>query len=148
MRLGYPQMDSIYSLHAARIKFIPFQFKPLLRFLRSDQHRLLIADEVGVGKTIEAGLILRELQSRQELRNVLILCPKALVPKWRVEMKRFDEDFRPITAETLQYCLRETHLDGTWPNQFARSIIHMELLRREEYLTGLKDVRQDQDCLH
>ena len=87
-RLNYPQVDAIYALYAARIRFIPFQFKPLLRFLRSDHPRLLIADEVGVGKTIEAGLILRELESRQELGNVLVVCPKALVPKWRAEMRR------------------------------------------------------------
>ena len=80
-RLSHPLTDSLYALHAARIRFIPFQFKPLLRFLRADKPRLLIADEVGVGKTIEAGMILRELQSRQELKNVLIVCPKALVQK-------------------------------------------------------------------
>lgn len=139
LRLSYPQMDAIYALHAARIRFISFQFKPLLRFLRADSPRLLIADEVGVGKTIEAGLILRELQSRQELKNVLILCPKALVPKWRAEMRRFDEDFHPLTAETLRYCLRETHQDGVWPIQYARSIVHIELLRREEYLWGTQE---------
>ncbi len=141
LRLGSPQIDSLYALHAARIRFISFQFKPLLRFLRADQPRLLIADEVGVGKTIEAGLILRELQSRQELQNILILCPKALVTKWRTEMRRFDEDFQPLTAETLRYCLRETNQDGVWPSRYARSIVHLELLRREEYLMGIQKKR-------
>jgi SNF2 family DNA or RNA helicase len=70
--------------------------------LRADRPRLLIADEVGVGKTIEAGLILKELQARQRLENVLIVCPKALVTKWRAEMRRFDEEFQPLTAETLR----------------------------------------------
>ena len=92
-RLAHPLTDNLYMLHAARIKFIPFQFKPLLRLLRADRPRILIADEVGVGKTIEAGLILKELQARQRLENVLIVCPKALVTKWRAEMRRFDEDF-------------------------------------------------------
>lgn len=137
-RLSNPQIDSLYALKAARIKFISFQFKPILRFLRADQPRLLIADEVGVGKTIEAGLILRELQTRQQLDTILIVCPKALVYKWREEMRRFDEDFRPLTAETLSYCLREAHLDGAWPPQYSRAIVHLELLRMEKYLVGTK----------
>ena len=135
-RLNHPQIDHLYSLHAARIRFVPFQLKPLLRFLRSDRPRLLIADEVGVGKTIEAGLILRELQAREEVGNVLIVCPKALVTKWRAEMLRFDEDFQPLIGETLRYCLREAHLDGVWPQRFSRAIVPLELLRTESHLVG------------
>lgn len=138
-RLADPQTDNLYALQAARIQFIPFQFKPLLRFLRADQPRLLIADEVGVGKTIEAGLILRELQTRQQLDKVLIVCGKKdLVIKWQKEMRRFDEDFRPLTSENLSYCLRESHLDGAWPQEFSRAIVHLELLRMEKYLVGTK----------
>ena len=138
-RLANPLTDNLYALHAARIKFIPFQFKPLLRLLRADRSRLLIADEVGVGKTIEAGLILKELQSRQRLDNVVVVCPKALVTKWRAEMRRFDEDFHPLTAETLRYCLRETHLDGAWPAKYSRAIVHLELFRNPDYLFGTQD---------
>ncbi|MDE2750188.1 MAG: SNF2-related protein [Chloroflexota bacterium] len=133
-RLSTPLTDSLYSLHAARIQYIPFQFKPLLRFLRAETPRLLIADEVGVGKTIEAGLILREMQSRQDVGNVLIVCPKALVTKWRKEMLRFDEDFRSLDGNTLRYCIRETALDGDWPLNYSRAIVPLELLRREEFL--------------
>jgi ATP-dependent helicase HepA len=141
-RLSNPQIDNLYALQAARVQFIPFQFKPLLRFLRADQPRLLIADEVGVGKTIEAGLILRELQTRQQLDKVLIVCGKKdLVTKWQKEMRRFDEDFRPLTAESLNYCLRESRLDGVWPQQYSRAIVHLELLRIEKYLLGTKGRR-------
>ncbi|BBD70034.1 hypothetical protein NIES4072_64140 [Nostoc commune NIES-4072] len=112
-----------------------------MRFLRADQPRLLIADEVGVGKTIEAGLILRELQTRQQLDNILIVCPKALVSKWQVEMRRFDEEFRPLTSETLSYCLGETNLDGVWPPQYSRAIVHLELLRIDKYCKGTKGRR-------
>ncbi len=135
-RLAHPQIDNLYALKAARIQFIPFQFKPLLRLLRADQPRLLIADEVGVGKTIEAGLILRELQTRQRLGNtdnVLIVCPKALVSKWKREMERFDEKFVPLTSGTLSYCLEETHSDGAWPSEHSRAIVHLELLRMDKY---------------
>ena len=146
-RLSNPQSDSLYSLHAARIQYVPFQFKPLLRFLRAEKPRLLIADEVGVGKTIEAGLILRELQSRQEIENVLIVCPKALVLKWQAEMLRFDEKFDLLTPEILQYCIKETNLDGTWPAKYARGIVSLELLRNKHYLEGKRSPRKKHGLL-
>lgn len=135
-RLAEPLIDNLYTIYSARIQHIPFQFKPLLRLLRADQPRLLIADEVGVGKTIEAGLILKELQTRQRLDNILIVCPKALVTKWREEMRRFDDDFSVLTSETLQYCLDEVHKEGIWPAQWSRAIVHLELLRIDQYLVG------------
>lgn len=135
-RLSNPQADSLYSLHAARIQFIPFQFKPLLRFMRADRPRLLIADEVGVGKTIEAGLIFREMQARQGVENVMIVCPKALVFKWQTEMNRFDERFHALSPQNLRYCIKETHLNGKWPAQYARAIVSLETLRMAEYLEG------------
>lgn len=135
-QIAHPLSSSLYALHAARISYIPFQFKPLLRFLQSDRPRLLIADEVGVGKTIEAGLILKELQSRQRAERVLIVCPKALVGKWRAEMRRFDEEFHILTPELLEYCISETDLDGEWPAQYNRSIVNLEALRMDIYLQG------------
>ena len=57
---------------------------------------------------------------RAHLGNVLVVCPKALVSKLRMEMRRFDEDFRPLNADNLRYCLREAHLDGVWPAQYTR----------------------------
>lgn len=137
-RLSNPQTDALYALHAARIKFIPFQFKPLLRFLAADEPRILIADEVGVGKTIEAGLILKELNARRNLRRVLVICPKALTNKWRAELRRFDENFTVLTADTLAHCLKETDLEGEWPEQFGRAIVNLELFRQQEYLEGTK----------
>ncbi|MEW2329429.1 SNF2-related protein [Micromonospora chersina] len=135
-RLSHPLTDHVYSLRAARIKFVPFQFRPLMRLARADEPRLLIADDVGVGKTIEAGLILKELAARQPLDHVLVLCPKALTVKWREEMRRFDEDFRVLDASSLRYCLNEAHLDGAWPDEYRRAIVHYELFARSAYLDG------------
>ena len=62
--------------------------------LDSPDRKLLIADEVGLGKTIEAGLILAELRARLEISRILILCPSRLREKWRLEMaKKFDTRF-------------------------------------------------------
>jgi SNF2 family DNA or RNA helicase len=120
---------SLYSLHAARVNFVPHQFKPVLKLIRSDRPRLLIADEVGVGKTIEAGLILRELQARQDLNSVLIVCPKALVTerKWQLELKRFDEDFEHLNGSMLRQCITETDNEGAWPSKYARAIVPFSL---------------------
>lgn len=87
--------SSISSLKASRTLFRAYQFKPLLKFLNSDNKRLLIADEVGLGKTIEAGHIMLELKARNRLKNVLIVCPKSLQEKWRDELhEKFGLDFR------------------------------------------------------
>ena len=123
--LQNPGIATLYSLHAARVDYIPYQFRPVIKFIRSDRPRLLIADEVGVGKTIEAGLILRELQARKDVRSVLVLCPKALVTdrKWERDLRRFDERFTQLDSKTLRYCVDETHLDGEWPENHAKTII-------------------------
>ena len=78
--------SSISSLKASKTLFRAYQFKPLLKFLNSPTRRLLVADEVGLGKTIEAGHIMLELKARRELRNALIVCPKSLQVKWREEL--------------------------------------------------------------
>lgn len=78
--------STISSLKASKTLFRAYQFKPLLKFLNSPNRRLLIADEVGLGKTIEAGHIMMELKARKELRNILIVCPKSLQPKWKEEL--------------------------------------------------------------
>lgn len=127
--LASPSATNLYSLHSGRVRFVPYQYRPVLKLLRADRPRLLIADDVGVGKTIEAGLILKELQARSEIKSVLILCPKPLVAegKWRSEMKRFGEEFTHLDGDTLRHCLHETDLDGEWPRQHSRTILPFSL---------------------
>ena len=79
-------ISTISSLKASKTLFRAYQFKPLLKFLNSPNRRLLIADEVGLGKTIEAGHIMLELKARRELHHVLIVCPKSLQRKWKDEL--------------------------------------------------------------
>ena len=142
LQIKYPGLSTLYSLNAARVDFIPYQFRPVLKFIRSDRPRLLIADGVGVGKTIEAGLILREIQARRDIQSILIICPRPLVTerKWQLEMKRFGERFTHLNGRELRYCINETHDEGVWPEQHMRTIIPYSLLN-EGLLQGTNGKR-------
>jgi ATP-dependent helicase HepA len=124
-----PSTATLFSLRSGRVQFVPYQYRPVLKLIRSDRPRLLIADEVGVGKTIEAGLIMKELRARTDLASVLIICPKALVAerKWFLELRRFDETFTALDGRLLRHCLQETHLEGQWPQQYAKAILPFSL---------------------
>lgn len=129
-QLASPSSSSLHSFNAGRIQFVPYQYRPVFKLINADRPRLLVADEVGVGKTIEAGLILKELQARNDVKSVLIICPKALVAerKWELEMKRFDEHLTPLDGSLLRHCIRETHLSGEWPIQYEKSILPFSLI--------------------
>lgn len=98
--------DVFYSMKTSEIDFYPHQFKPVLRFIESATSRLLIADEVGLGKTIEAGLIWTEWQARKHARRLLIVCPPTLVPKWVRELQdRFNLPAEATNARHLEEML-------------------------------------------
>lgn len=81
---------------------LPHQILALQRAISGDRIRYLLADEVGLGKTIEAGLILRELKIRGLVRRILVVAPAGLVLQWQSEMKtHFNEDFRLILPGSL-----------------------------------------------
>lgn len=86
-KIGTSNNSTISSLKSSKTVFQPYQYQPLLKFLNSANRRLLIADEVGLGKTIEAGHIMLELKARKELSNVLIVCTKSLQDKWKKELE-------------------------------------------------------------
>lgn len=77
----------IYSMDVTNTDFYAYQFKPVCKIINSPSNSILIADEVGLGKTIEAGLIWTELKQRYDFRRLLIVCPKVLSEKWRIELK-------------------------------------------------------------
>ena len=150
-QINNPSGNDLYSLNSARIDFVPYQFRPALKLIHADEPRILIADSVGVGKTIEAGLIIKELQARNELENVLIICPKPLVTerKWELEMKRFDEEFVPVDGPMLRQIISDTDRDGEWPIRFNKTIVPYSILdsrayegetTKKKHTFGLKDL--------
>jgi SNF2 family DNA or RNA helicase len=105
--------DFIYSMDVARIDFLEYQFKPVLKFVNSPTERLLIADEVGLGKTIEAALIWLELQARRDARRLLVVCPKMLAPKWRMELRqKFGVQAEVGNVKNLQQAIAEVRHEG------------------------------------
>ena len=144
-RLTRPLERNLYSYLGSKTIFNPHQFKPLLRFLSpASEERLFIADEVGVGKTIETGIILTEMISRDRLDNrtpILIICPNSLGPKWVKEMEsRFQLDFHLHDGKTLRYTLASALQDGHIPFKYTYSIASLQLARMEEHLSALKEI--------
>ena len=129
-----PSITSLYSLNSAKIDFIPYQFRPVLKIIKSDSPRILIADGVGVGKTIEAGLVLKELEARFDIKSVLVICPRPLITekKWQNELKRFGEKFTHLDGKLLRYCIEETiRDDGEWPSEYRKCIVPYSLFDEE-----------------
>ncbi|MGV0023961.1 SNF2-related protein [Phormidesmis priestleyi] len=91
-----------YSMESSKTDFYPHQFKPVLKFLESPIGRLLVADEVGLGKTIEAMYVWKELQARADARRLLIICPAILREKWQDDLQqRFNLVARLTSAQEL-----------------------------------------------
>lgn len=125
-----PSITSLYSLNSAKIDFIPYQFRPVLKIIKSDSPRILIADGVGVGKTIEAGLVLKELEARFDIKSIMVICPRPLITekKWQNELKRFGEKFVHVDGKQLRYCIEETIADdGKWPSDYQKCIVPYSL---------------------
>lgn len=115
--------NMLSSIKASKTLFKTYQYIPLMRFLNSDLRRLLIADEVGLGKTIESGHIMLEMKARGELKNVLIVCPSSLASKWQDEMmERFGLSFEIYDNKKMMREDLRGHSGG------ARGIITYESL--------------------
>ena len=93
----------VYSMDATNTDFLAYQYKPVLNFLDSPSNAILIADEVGLGKTIEAGLIWTELRARDDAcRRLVVVCPAMLRDKWSLELEgKFGIDPRQLDATQL-----------------------------------------------
>ena len=111
--------DIYYSMGSGRADFFPHQFRPVLKFVESTSRRILIADEVGLGKTISATYIWRELQARGDARRLLVICPAALRDKWQYELyNRFAIEAELADAKSLKRDVEKTLRDPL--NAFVR----------------------------
>ena len=140
-----PLRNNIYAFNASKTKFYPYQFKPLIKFLDSPKNRIIICDEVGLGKTIEAGMILTELRARYNMQKVLVVCPANLTSKWKIELKtRFTEDFEIVKKKKFISYLDEIQ---DYPDQILNAIISIESIRNDEIINRLKEQMPDFDLV-
>ena len=124
----------------AGIDVKPYQLEPLRKALRMPRVALFIADDVGLGKTIEAGLIMRELLLRQKAQRVVVVAPPSVVLQWQGEMEsRFGLSFQVMNREYVSRMRRER---GWGINPWAtntRFILSQSLVRNEDYAGALRD---------
>ncbi|MFO0760046.1 MAG: DISARM system SNF2-like helicase DrmD [Byssovorax sp.] len=130
----------------AGIEVMSYQLEPLRKALRLPRVNLFIADDVGLGKTIEAGLVLREMIMRQRVRRVVVAAPPSVVLQWRDELEqRFGLTFVVYDRDFVARCRRERgYAVNPWTTH-TRFIISHALLRDEDYAAPLRDVLGDLD---
>lgn len=124
---------------AAQLAFEPrtYQLVPLLMALRLQVPRLLIADDVGIGKTIEAGLILRELMDRGEVDAFSVLCPPHLVEQWVGELKaRFGIEAVAVTSGTASRLERGLPLAQTLFDAYPFTVVSLDYIKAEKRREG------------
>lgn len=118
-----------------------FQLDPLVRAIDMARANLLIADDVGLGKTIEAGLVIQELILRHRARTALVVCPASLQEKWRVEMlEKFGLEFRIVNTEYIRDLRRIRGIHANPWTSFPRLIASVDWLKSGEALRMLRDV--------
>lgn len=112
-----------------------YQLYPVLKAMLMPRISLLLADDVGMGKTIEAGLILSELYARRRIRRALIVCPASLLLQWRDEMReKFHLDFTIVDRDETFRLQRELGVDSNPWASYPRIITSMDYLRQKDVL--------------
>ena len=126
---------------AGRINFEPraYQLAPLMMALRQDVIRLLIADDVGIGKTIEAGLILREMMDRGEIDRFTVLCPPHLVEQWTKELEsKFSIPATPVTASEAARLERNLPNTVSIFEAYPFTVVSMDFIKSERRFFDFK----------
>ncbi|CAM3185490.1 MULTISPECIES: DISARM system SNF2-like helicase DrmD [Sphingomonas] len=138
------ERDLFQAPFRAGIRLDPYQLLPLRKALRLPRVNLLIADDVGLGKTVEAGLVLRELLLRRRVDYTVVIAPAAMTGQWREELQsKFGLAFEIVDARHLEELRRRR---GYGANPWAagsRFILSHRLLGEEAYVAGLRHVLED-----
>jgi Type III restriction enzyme, res subunit len=133
-------MDALSAVQLGRLRIEPYQLVPVLRAIRMTHVRLLLADGVGLGKTIQAGLVLTELIARRIAHRILIISPSGpLLDQWAMEMShRFGLRFRTIDRQALDEVRRSTELGAIPFDHISLGLASIDFLKQEKVLQGLE----------
>jgi len=134
-------VKALQSPFRSGIEIEDYQLDPVVRALQMPRVNLLIADDVGLGKTIEAGLVLQELILRHRVRTALVLCPASLQVQWQEQMRdKFGLEFRIIDSAALKDLRRRRGLQVNPWTHFPRLITSMDYLKRDRPLRLMQEV--------
>ncbi|MBI2533276.1 MAG: DEAD/DEAH box helicase, partial [Deltaproteobacteria bacterium] len=134
------EFDPYFGLSISRVDPLPHQLEAVYDFLlKSARVRFLLADDAGAGKTIMAGLLIRELKLRGLAERTLIVCPSNLTFQWQRELKeKFDEKFLVVKGSDI----RDQFGVNQWLEQ-SQVLTSLDLAKREDILPGLHQVHWD-----
>lgn len=136
--------EGILSKLSSGVIPLPHQMHVLNRAVSDNNVRYILADEVGLGKTIEAGLIIEELKARGLIKRILVVCPTGLVTQWSIEMEeKFGEKFRIILPEDYDTIRKITDNDDVY-GQFDQVISPMDSIKPLEKRIGWTEERIEQ----
>ncbi len=134
-------VKALQSPFRSGVELEDYQLDPVARAIQMPRVNLLIADDVGLGKTIEAGLVCQELIIRHRARKILIVCPAALQLQWRDQMRdKFGLEFRIVDSDLLKLLRRERGLHVNPWTHFPRLITSIDFLKRERPLRLFSEV--------
>ena len=112
----------------------PYQLVPLLMALKMPVTRLLVADDVGIGKTIEAALVVRELFDRGEISRFAVLCPPHLVDQWTCELKRhFNFNAVALTSRTISRLERDIPVGESLFDHYKAIVISLDYIKSQTH---------------
>lgn len=140
VRLGFRASTGPFrSFARIAVEPRPYQLVPLLLALRQDPVRLLIADDVGIGKTVEAGLVACELLNRREVERLAVLCPPHLAEQWQEELRvKFHIDAVTVLSSTVARLERRCSRDESIFDLYPHLIISLDFIkadrRREAFI--------------
>ena len=137
--------DRFVALTGSRIDIEPYQVQAAYEILNSYDHRYLIGDEVGLGKTIEAAIVIEELIARDRADRVLIVTPAPLTEQWQAEMrKKFDRDYMVYERDYVDAMRQGSPNENVWL-QDDRIITSIDFAKQDDMLAALRNLDEEWD---